>query len=142
VQGHLKEREKMPSRILGDGTRMPTCPFSNYKNRFFCVKHNCNTLFFAENMLKDHETFCHSEHPLGGEDASETEQRDNRRGRGKPEDVIVDAEIVGKEPTDEGKVYQTMFKMASEFFDNFLRRGRIGETPGGKVEGRNLVGSV
>jgi hypothetical protein len=106
------------------------------------VKHNCNTLFFAENMLKDHETFCHSEHPLGGEDASETEQRDNRRGRGKPEDVIVDAEIVGKEPTDEGKVYQTMFKMASEFFDNFLRRGRIGETPGGKVEGRNLVGSV
>jgi len=49
---------------------------------------------------------------------------------------------VGKEPTDEGKVYQTMFKMASEFFDNLLRRGRIGETPGGKVEGRNLVGSV
>jgi hypothetical protein len=93
-------------------------------------------------MLKNHETFCHSEHPLGGEDASETEKMNNRRIRGKPEDVIVNAEIVGKEPTDEGKVYQAMFKMASEFFDNFLRRGSRGETPGGEVEGRNLVGSV
>jgi hypothetical protein len=92
-------------------------------------------------MLKNHETFCHSEHPLGGEDASGTEQT-NRRIRGKPEDVIVDSEIVGKEPTDDGKVYQTMFKMASEFFDNFLRRGSRGETPGGEVEGRNLAGSV
>jgi hypothetical protein len=141
VQAHLKER-KMPSRILGDGTRMPTRPFSNYKNRFFCMKHNCNALFFTENMLKNHETFCHSEQPLRGEDASETEQMDNGRIRGRPEDVIVDAEIVGKEPTGEGKVYQTMFKIAFEFFDNFLRRGRRGETPGGEVEGKNLVESV
>jgi hypothetical protein len=106
------------------------------------MKHNCNALFFTENMMKNHETFCHSEHPLRGEDASETEQIDNGRIRGRPEDVIVDAEIVGKEPTGEGKVYQTMFKMAFEFFDNFLRRGRRGETPGGEVEGRNLVESV
>jgi hypothetical protein len=118
---------------------MPTRPFSNYKNRFFCMKHNCNALFFTENMLKNHETFCHLEHPLGGEDASETEQTDNRIIRGRPEDAIVDAEIVRKETTDEGKVYQTMFTMASEFFDEFLWRGRRGETPGGEVEGRNLV---
>jgi len=131
----------MPGRILGDGTRIPILPFSDYKNRFFCMKNHCNALFFTADLLAVHERFCHSNHPLGGE-SPETEQRCNRKIRANSDDVVMDAEIVPKEQSEGDRMYQTMLKMSSQFFDKFLGKARREETPAEGGEEKNSGESI
>ena len=127
----------MPGRLLQDGTRLPSRPFSVHKNRLFCVKNQCNTLFFSEDLLAIHERFCHSEHALGGESPA-TKERCNRRLRGDAEDVIMNAEVVVEEQSEEDRMYQTMLKMSSQFFDEFLGKARRGEIPAEDGKQKNL----
>ena len=95
------------------------------------MKDNCNALFFTEDNWANHETFCHSEHPLGGVNCVETEQTDTKTSRGKVEKVVTHLEIE-KEPSAEDKVYRTMVMMSSEFFDDFLVKVRVFEFGGGR----------
>jgi hypothetical protein len=104
-------------------------PFTNRKTRYFCLKDNCNALFFTEDDFATHETFCHSEHPLGGVNCVEKEQTDNKTSRGKVEKVVTHLEIE-REPSTEDEVYRTMVMMSSEFFDEFLRKVRVFEFGG------------
>ena len=120
----------MQGRLVGDGTRIPIRPFSDYKTKFFCWKKDCNTPFSTENLLEIHDRFYHTEYPLGGE-SSKREENPNQKIRGDAEDVIMDAEIVPKEPSED-RMYQTMLKMSSQFFDEFLGKVRKEELP---VEG-------
>jgi hypothetical protein len=93
------------------------------------MKDNCNALFFTEDDLTNHETFCHSKHPLGGVNCIETEQTDNKASRGKDEKVVTHLEIE-KEPSSENEVYRTMTMMSSEFFGEFLGKVRVFEFGG------------
>jgi hypothetical protein len=93
------------------------------------MKDNCNALFFTEDDFANHETFFHSEHPLGGVNCIETEQTDNETSGGKVEKVVTHLESE-REPSAEDEVYRTMVMMSSQFFDEFLGKVRVFEFGG------------
>lgn len=96
-------------------------PFSGQKNRFFCMKNHCNALFFTEEKLANHEKFCHSEHPLGGEDSPE---KSETTAAEEPGVGVENLKVQERIETDGDKVYKTMVKMSSAFFGEFLGRGK------------------
>jgi hypothetical protein len=123
----------MPGRILGDGTLLPARPFSGNNNRFFCMKNRCNALFITSDLLAIHERFCHSEHPL----ADRSSRTETRRIIEKADDTVTNVEIMEEKQLEEDKVYQTMLKMSSKFFDEFVGRGRRCGIPAECGEGKD-----
>ena len=87
------------------------------------MKDHCNALFFTEEKLANHEKFCHSEHPLGGAESSETLKRTSIEEI----EVIENPIVGGTEQAGEPEVYEAMVKMSFAFFDDLLgKRGSFG----------------
>jgi hypothetical protein len=114
----------MPRHFLESSMFRPIHPFSDYRNRFFCMKERCNALFFTEEQLANHDRFHHSIHPLGEGELSEEDRLDEEICREGVEEIAV---LEDKGPTDEEKMYKTMVKMSLEFFDGCLGKARAFE---------------
>ena len=85
------------------------------------MENHCNALFFTEQKLANHEKFCHSEHPLGGGDASgPLKEIPTREAEVEVETMKVNERM----ETDDDKVSKMMMKMSSAFFGEFLGKGR------------------
>jgi len=109
----------MPSSFLDKSAFAPIRPFRGHKNRFFCMKNNCNALFLTEEKLANHKKFYHSKHPLADGDSSETLERIKRE---ETEIGVETLKVERKVEMGEDKVYKTMVKMSSAFLVEFLRK--------------------
>jgi hypothetical protein len=96
------------------------------------MKDHCNALFFTKDKLANHEKFCHSEHPLKDGVSPKTLRSKSGDELGV---AVVHPIAEEKEQTGEDKVYKTMVKMSSAFFDELLwKSGNFGARCGCATE--------